>query len=980
MVEEMTALRTTGSIDPGWEHGMAQDERKKKVKCNYCGKVVSGGIFRLKQHLARISGEVTHCEKVPEEVCLKMKKNLEGCRSGRKRRQLDYERASFTFHCNDYNEDEEEHASNKQKGKEVAGDKSTVISLTPVHSLGYVDPGWEHCVAQDERKKKVKCNYCEKVISGGINRFKQHLARIPGEVAFCKKAPEDVYLKIKENMKWHRSGRRRRKPDDKEVSAFSSQSDNDDEDEEPKEEFPQSAGKDKIGNGNKISGNAIRKSLSGRFPGTSSNAAQEELKRARLDSIVRKTIKTKSSPLYLQVKSKMASDKKVRKEAISAICKFFYYAGIPSSMANSIYFHKMLELVGQCGQGLKVPSSRLMSDRSLQEEIGVVNELFMEYKSSWAITGCSIMADSWKDVHGRTLINFLVSCPRGMHFVSSVDATDIVEDARKLFKLLDDVVEQIGEEHVIQVITRNTASYKNAGKMLEEKRRNLFWTPCAIHCIDQMLEDFIHIKWVGECVNKGKRITRFIYNHTWLFNLMKEFTEGQGLLNPSITRFATCFFTLQSLSNQRIGLKKMFQSSKWLSSRFAKSEEGREVEKAVLNATFWKKMQYLRKSLEPIMQIHQKLESDESLAMPIIYSDMCKAKIAIKAIHGDDARKYGPFWTAIDSHWNQLFHHPLYVAAYFLNPSFRYRPDFLLHPEIIRGLNECIVRLEPDNGKRISASMQISDYNAAKDDFGTELAISTRIELEPASWWQQHGINCLELQRIAIRILSQTCSSFGCQHTWSTYDQIHHKRYNRLSRKRLNEFVYVHYNLRLRERRFGRKTDDSISMENAMLESLLDDWIVESEKQAVQEDEEILYNEMEQFYEDDDKENETGSGEPRKRPAEMNAMAMVESLRVNTVSVGATTEDDDLDFLDDDLTEGKRSRINSRDHLSFSAMHAEVSVTGVPRSQFGRSHALIKVPILFIILGTIALGGVSVSRAYRRERIAHPSHNPFLDP
>ena len=82
MVEEMAPLRSTGYVDPGWEHGIAQDERKKKVKCNYCGKIVSGGIFRLKQHLARLSGEVTHCEKVPEEVCLNMRKNLEGCCSG----------------------------------------------------------------------------------------------------------------------------------------------------------------------------------------------------------------------------------------------------------------------------------------------------------------------------------------------------------------------------------------------------------------------------------------------------------------------------------------------------------------------------------------------------------------------------------------------------------------------------------------------------------------------------------------------------------------------------------------------------------------------------------------------------------------------------------------------------------------------------------------------------------------------------------
>jgi hypothetical protein len=104
--------------------------------------------------------------------------------------------------------------------------------------------------------------------------------------------------------------------------------------------------------------------------------------------------------------------------------------------------------------------------------------------------------------------------------------------------------------------------------MLEEKRRNLFWTPCAVYCIDQMLEDFLNIKWVGECFDKAKKITRFIYNSTWLLSFMKkEFTKGQELLRPAVTKFATSFFTLQSLLDQRIVLKRMFQSNKWLSSQ-----------------------------------------------------------------------------------------------------------------------------------------------------------------------------------------------------------------------------------------------------------------------------------------------------------------------------------------------------------------------------------------------------------------------------
>jgi len=52
------------------------------------------------------------------------------------------------------------------------------------------------------------------------------------------------------------------------------------------------------------------------------------------------------------------------------------------------------------------------------------------------------------------------------------------------------VVEEIGEENVIQIVTDNGANYKAVRELLMQKRKKLYWTPCATHCIDLMLEDF----------------------------------------------------------------------------------------------------------------------------------------------------------------------------------------------------------------------------------------------------------------------------------------------------------------------------------------------------------------------------------------------------------------------------------------------------------------------------------------------------------
>lgn len=439
----MTSVRSSGYVDPGWEHGVAQDDKKKKVRCNYCGKVVSGGIYRLKQHLARLSGEVTYCEKAPDEARVKMRENLEGCRAGKKSRQSGYDEQSFLNFNTAYDMESEELVGYRKKGKQSTANKDVVISMTPLRSLGFVDPGWEHGVPQDDRKKKVKCNYCDKIVSGGINRFKQHLARIPGEVAPCKNAPEEVYLKIKENMKWHRTGRRHRQPHNKDISTCYLNSENEEE-QDGEGAYPMT--KDKFTVGDSRVNRDLEKSIKGV---SSSSGTGPCSKRSRFDAHFLDASKTQVSASGKQVRT--CSSKPSRRDVISAICKFFYHAGVPSHAANSPYFHRMLELVVQYGPDFTWPSSHLLSGRFLQHEILTIKSHLEEYKSSWAVTGCSILADSWKTYQSRILINILVFCPRGVYFVCSVDATDVIEDATYLYKLFDKVVDEMGEENVVQV-------------------------------------------------------------------------------------------------------------------------------------------------------------------------------------------------------------------------------------------------------------------------------------------------------------------------------------------------------------------------------------------------------------------------------------------------------------------------------------------------------------------------------------------------
>lgn len=44
------------------------------------------------------------------------------------------------------------------------------------------------------------------------------------------------------------------------------------------------------------------------------------------------------------------------------------------------------------------------------------------------------------------------------------------------------------------------------------KRKYLYWTPCAVHCVDLMLEEIDNVKHIKEIIEKNRNITSVIYN------------------------------------------------------------------------------------------------------------------------------------------------------------------------------------------------------------------------------------------------------------------------------------------------------------------------------------------------------------------------------------------------------------------------------------------------------------------------------------
>ncbi|KAI3990267.1 hypothetical protein MKX01_037606 [Papaver californicum] len=501
------------------------------------------------------------------------------------------------------------------------------------------------------------------------------------------------------------------------------------------------------------------------------------------------------------VKNKEAQDDTSRQTQM-CIGRFFIENGIDFSAANSSTFEKMIHaLVGGVSTAYKVPSCDDLKGWILEGELKAMREYVREVVCSWGSTGCSILLDGWTDEKGRNMINFVVDSPQGPIFMKSVDFSDSIGDVDAMVSLLSGVIEEIGVQNVVQIVTyTTTGSMEAVGKQMTEKYKSIFWTVCASHCIGLMLEKIGMLGNERGVLSKAKAITKFIYSHETVLNLMRKYTRGMDLVSSSRIRSMMPFLILEKIKSQKNNLRRMITSPEWKNLTLASTADGRMMADLVTGEpSFWTGAEMLLKASIPLICVLHLLNGEDSRPqLGYIYETMDQVKETIQKKYEGRKTKYQPFWTIIDGIWDDQLHSPIHAAGYYLNPGLFYFKDFFADNEVKAGLLCCIVRIVEDKREQDLIASQFDEYRKAGGTFGDRDAVDQRAKLVPAKWWSLYGGECSELQQFAIRILSQTCTGalrYGLKR--SLTEELHMKGRNCLEQKRLTELTFVHHNLRL---------------------------------------------------------------------------------------------------------------------------------------------------------------------------------------
>ncbi|TVU12808.1 hypothetical protein EJB05_46468, partial [Eragrostis curvula] len=662
------------------------------------------------------------------------------------------------------------------------------------------DTVWEH---GEPRGAGFLCKYCKlERKGGGATRLKEHLAGRGSNVVHCMFVPKDVcdyYRRDIDRTKQKTKERQMDKMRAEEVARQGNVS-TDEEDDELQAAMHASRQQHEYEMRSRAHG--------GQYDhGGGSSQGGGSKKSGGIMGMLKKSFSTReggsSQPTYQpRIDSVMPSEKKknARRAIGKAWAKWMHLEAIAGHKADSSYFSAAIKETQYWGEDVRSPTGREINGIYLDANEEDIKKQFAKFKLDWPNYGVTLMCDSWTGPTKMSIINFMVYSNGVMFFHKSVDATGNSQDADFIYKEMVKVLKELGPEHIVQIITDNGSNYKKAGKMISRKYP-IRWQPCVAHTVNLMLKSIGEFPEHAAVIESARRISRWLYNHNQLHDMMKNAIGGE-LVRWCATRFGTNYMFLESMLRRREKFMAWVGSPGFLNSRYAKTSEGRYAHGCLSNLGWWDNMIHVCKAVEPLYAFLRFADQDKSPNLCEVLLKFHVMRNELESHFHNDRQEFERYMAVINPRMGDIANESYVNAACALHPKTHYA--YAASGTLLADVRDAF-EFMADTETCATALNEVEFFRRKLGDFSKDLArqMACDNKTSPAQWWAMFGRETPTLQRLAMRLVSQCCSSSGCERNWSTFALVHTKVRNRLTHQKLHKLVYVNYNLRIRLKEAG---------------------------------------------------------------------------------------------------------------------------------------------------------------------------------
>ncbi|KAL8556408.1 hypothetical protein ACS0TY_004014 [Phlomoides rotata] len=381
------------------------------------------------------------------------------------------------------------------------------------------------------------------------------------------------------------------------------------------------------------------------------------------------------------------------------------------------------------------------------------------------VWGCLIMRQDRSNIQ---LINFMVYCKRGTIYVKSVDTSNIVKDVSTLCNLFVELVDWVGAKNIVHFVTDNGTNYKAIDVLHTDMYPSIKWSPCVVHCLNILLGDIGKMEIVSGHEKRASLVTKFVYNHAFLFAWLRKREGWTTIIHLGPTRYATTFIGLKSVLEHQHDLQDFFTSRTFRESRYYMDKKASAVFTVVLDSKFWSDYAIVVGVVDPLICVLCIINT----CIGSVYDRIYRAKKTIKDLFRRKRRLYKPFTNIIKKRWDKQLPRDIHATTYLLNPTFAYgKENMCKKKEIMDNFVEIVTILIRDKSIQMKFTDEVSIFQERLGSFGQSLALES-------------------LKTMQTR----------CEMNLSVFERIHIKKRNKLEHPRLNDLVFIHYNLCLQEK------------------------------------------------------------------------------------------------------------------------------------------------------------------------------------
>ncbi|CAI7792389.1 unnamed protein product [Closterium sp. NIES-53] len=254
------------------------------------------------------------------------------------------------------------------------------------------------------------------------------------------------------------------------------------------------------------------------------------------------------------------------------------------------------------GKAYNLPTPYKVSGLLLDKLKADTEDLVRPMKESWKTSGCTLSVDGWTCIK-----------PRGMGAMM-----------------------EVGPKHIVQVVIDNASNNKTAANNLRSKYPHVVFTNCAAHCLDLMLHDLGNIPAVKRVLGQVHRVVMMVKGSASAAILFHELFSKLSLVRPGATRFGTQVIMLGRFLEVKRALRAMVISEEW-EVAVARTEEGMEVRKLLLDDVCWDCRTAVLRLMTPIYEVLRAVDT-RAQVMGLIYGLMLEATVKTIEYHRGEGR------------------------------------------------------------------------------------------------------------------------------------------------------------------------------------------------------------------------------------------------------------------------------------------------------------------------------------------------------